>query len=407
MKRSIIITFCMFLGLIALAQLPELTVEQHLQDYDFAVKYIEDNYSGFPDKVNDSTRADYQTMRQRLRSQIEQGERTCWDAVAEYTGWFNDYHTRLCLNTLDGEGRIRPVTDKYRSQMPIYYNELMEEYNPQPMAVKVTSKTFLVRFPSCYGDINMEWIDGSINAFYESGCENLILDIRGNSGGSDIYWNPYWNLLADHDGEICDVEYRNSAAYRDSLLQELRSQNLPAEIIQGVQAVFPMLQPIKYVPGSIVRQFLGNFTGDQPFSFANLQGVLESLSHPELINGKDEVKVSQVNDAVRRAALIIDNTVASSGEALVEILKATSNRTTIYGRDNTLGCMDFSNCNKVKLANCGIDVSVPMSRRLGLPETGIDMVGFAPDVRIDLPLPAKLTDNIDEWVIWVAEQLEK
>lgn len=127
--------------------------------------------------------------------------------------------------------------------MPIYYNELMEVYNPQPVAVKVTSKTFLVRFPSCYGDINMEWIDGSINAFYESGCENLILDIRGNSGGSDIYWNPYWSLLADHDGEICDVEYRNSAAYRDSLLQELRSQNLPAEIIQGVQSVFPMLQP--------------------------------------------------------------------------------------------------------------------------------------------------------------------
>ena len=26
---------------------------------------------------------------------------------------------------------------------------------------------------------------------------------------------------------------------------------------------------------------------------------------------------------------------------------------------------------------------------------------------IDLPLPAWLTDNIDEWVIWVAEQLEK
>ena len=26
---------------------------------------------------------------------------------------------------------------------------------------------------------------------------------------------------------------------------------------------------------------------------------------------------------------------------------------------------------------------------------------------IDLLLPARLTDNIDEWVIWVAEQLEK
>ena len=48
-----------------------------------------------------------------------------------------------------------------------------------------------------------------------------------------------------------------------------------------------------------------------------------------------------------------------------------------------------------------------MSRRIGLPETSIDATGIAPDVRIPLPLPARLTDNIDEWVIWVAEQLEK
>ena len=397
----------MFLGLIALAQLPELTVEQHLEDYDFAVKYIEDNYAGYFDKVVDSTRTNYDAMKKRLRDQVASGERTCWDAVAEYTGWFNDYHTGLCMNSVDNDGRIRPATVKYRQQIPIYYNELMEEYNPQPMAVKVTPKTFLVRFPSCDGGISKEWIDGSINAFNESGCENLILDIRGNSGGSDIYWIPYWRLLADHDGEICDLEFRNSAAYRDSLLQELRTQNVPAEIIQGVQAVFPMLQSIKFVPGSIVRQFLVNLTDGQAFSFANLQNVLESLSHPELMSGKNSLPVSEVNDAVRRAALIIDNTVASSGEALVEILKATSGRTTVYGRDNTMGCLDFSNCNMVAMPHCGIYVSVPMSRRIGLPETSIDATGIAPDVRIDLPLPARLTDNIDEWVIWVAEQLEK
>ena len=125
------------------------------------------------------------------------------------------------------------------------------------------------------------------------------------------------------------------------------------------------------------------------------------------MSGKNSLPVSEVNDAVRRAALIIDNTVASSGEALVEILKATSNRTTIYGRDNTKGCLDFANCNQIVMPNCGLNVLVPMSRRMGLPRTGIDMVGIAPDVRIPLPLPARLADNIDEWVIWVAEQLEK
>jgi len=135
--------------------------------------------------------------------------------------------------------------------------------------------------------------------------------------------------LADYDGEICEVEFRNSAAYRDSLLHELRAEKVPAEIINGIQAIFPMLQSIKFVPGSIVRQFLVNLTDGQAFSFTNLQNVLESLSHPKLMNGKNTLPESEVNDAVCRAALIIDNTVASSGEALVEILKETSNRTTI------------------------------------------------------------------------------
>jgi len=407
MKRLSHFILCLLTGLLAMAQVSELTVEQHLEDYDFVVKYIEENYAGFPNKVNDSTRADYEAMKSRLRDQVAGNGRSCWDAVAAYTGWFDDYHTRLCLNELDGKGRVRGATDKYRSKMPVYYDDFMELYNPQPVACKVTEKTFLVRFPSCYGDISMKWIEGSINAFYESGCENFILDIRGNSGGRDTYWNPYWLLLADHDGEISEVEFRNSAAYRDSLLHELQTQGLPAGLIQGVQAVFPLLQSVNFVPGSIVRQFLVGLTDNQAFSYAHLQSVLEALTHPEMMHDKIAIHLDEVSDAVHRAALIIDNTVASSGEALVEVLKATSNRTTVYGRDNTKGCIDFSNCNEIEMPHCGINVMVPMSRRAGLPETGIDATGIAPDVRITLPLPVRLTDNIDEWVIWVAQQLEK
>ena len=72
------------MGLISWAQLPELTIEQHLEDYDFAVKYIEDNYSGFSFWVVDSTRADYEATKARLRSEVERGKRSGWDAVAAY-----------------------------------------------------------------------------------------------------------------------------------------------------------------------------------------------------------------------------------------------------------------------------------------------------------------------------------
>ena len=45
MKRLVNIVLCMFVVLMSWAQMSELTLEQHLEDYDFAVKYLEDNYA--------------------------------------------------------------------------------------------------------------------------------------------------------------------------------------------------------------------------------------------------------------------------------------------------------------------------------------------------------------------------
>ena len=119
------------------------------------------------------------------------------------------------------------------------------------------------------------------------------------------------------------------------------------------------------------------------------------------------VKVRKPDKRVHRAAVVIDNKVGSSAEGLLLALDAYSDRVTIYGRDNSSGCLDYANVCFVKLNHCGYIFQMPMSRKCGLPEGGIDATGIAPDVRIPLPLPAKLTDNVDEWVIWVAEQLEK
>ena len=47
--RRVCLFLSLCLGLLVMAQQepPVLTTAQNLEDYDFAVKYIEDNYSGF------------------------------------------------------------------------------------------------------------------------------------------------------------------------------------------------------------------------------------------------------------------------------------------------------------------------------------------------------------------------
>ncbi len=42
------------------------------------------------------------------------------------------------------------------------------------------------------------------------GVENLILDIRGNGGGSDSAYEPLLRLLYDHEGAEDAMEYRVS-----------------------------------------------------------------------------------------------------------------------------------------------------------------------------------------------------
>ena len=359
MKRLINFVLCLFVGAMAWAQLPELTVEQHLEDYDYAVKYIEDNYSGFSFWVNDSTRSDYEETKSRLRGEVEQGERPCWDAVAAYTGWFSDFHMTLYV-TIDN---LTPYSYFHRES--INYAELMEVYNPQPVACKVTDKTFLIRYPSCDVYPDQEWIKNSIKQFKKSHCKNLILDVRGNGGGNDNMYFPYLHLLYDHRGGFFKtIEIRNTPQNMEYLKQQGWHQR-----IQQMATEYP---------------------------------ELEYLSYPQ-----SEIFLKKKDKSVKKAALIIDNSVASSAENLVRDISRCSNRTVIYGRDNTSGCNDFGNLSDVQLPNCRLWLNVPISRTVGLPENSIDKNGIAPDVRIPLPLPARLTDNIDEWVIWVAGQLEK
>lgn len=366
MRKLLILFLCLFMGCVAIAQSSELTIEQHLEDYDLAVKYIEDNYSGFPNKVVESTRADYEAMKTSLRNQVAKDGRYGFHAVTEYTGWFNDFHLRLGANFLDSDGQWKRYnTDQFIKREKVDYNGLMDLYQPSAVACKVTDKTFLIRLPSCEGNPDLKWVKNSIKEFKKSHCENLVIDIRGNSGGSDRIWEPYLKLLYDHETQLPGVEFRNTP-------QNIASMKSEGGFHKSLISRMSSSPGIEYVGSPLIQIQLKN---------------------------KDK--------AVRQAAIIIDNVVASAGEQMVRMIKACSSRTRIFGKDNTSGCLDYSNLSVLELPNSHFYLLCPKSRICGLPETSIDAAGISPDVRIDLPLPARLTDNIDEWVIWVAEQLEK
>ncbi|WP_233428480.1 S41 family peptidase [Alistipes onderdonkii] len=327
-------------------------------DFVFAVRQVEQNYAGYPSAVTDADRGRYEDLKARLMREICSGGRKGYDAVGELFGWFGDFHLRAGIYS---EPYMRRRAD---------YGAM--EYAPVRSARPIDSSVYLIRIPSFeYDETLMAWVAEAAGGFVKSGCDYLVVDIRGNGGGRDQAYQPLLELLYDHPGKTDNVEIRVSADNEAFLRNAIRDSALDWLL---------------------------------PAADSMARGGREFVAFP---GGDDAIEFDAVSVRPRRAAVIIDGNVASSGEQFVLDVRACSARTKIYGRDNTLGCLDFSNCMFVDLPYSKITLSVPVTRSKRLPDRGIDKTGIAPDVRIPLPLPATLVDNVDPWVEWVAGELKK
>lgn len=332
-----------------------------LVDFDFGVAQLETNYAGFPTKVTEADRAEYEALKTRCRQDVSAKGRKPQDALAELYAWFGDFHLRVGGYS-ESYMQLRGDSESV-AQVADYY--------PEKSYGKVTEHTFFIRFPSCAGDDpTPEWVQESVAAYQASGCENLIIDIRGNGGGLDTFYKPYLQLLYDRKGYVDGVEIRNTpehAAYLEEYGKETEYEEM-CEFAKEMEASKEQFLPLT------------------PRKFELVYDSISPLPH--------------------RAALIIDRNVASSGEQMVLELRACSGRTAVYGAENTMGCLDYSNARNVNLPVCGNTIYVPMTRSCRLPDWSVDEKGIAPDVHIPLPPPDELTDEVDEWVRWVARQLE-
>lgn len=366
--RTIALTALALAVLPAGAQTPDPTPKSapsELQAADdalaYAVDVVERAYAGYPDKTA-GRREEYAALKARLQNEIAAG-RDPFDAVAEYLGWFDDSHL--------GTPGVVPYRPKAKRR-DTYYTGRMKCYDPQFTHCLVDADTYLIRFPSCDPDtIAPEEVQRMVDAYLASGCVNLVLDIRGNGGGSDSTYEPLLRLLYDREGVLHNIEYRAS----DLAIAHIR------EFGGGSERARRRIEQLqKTIPGEFLPVAAPTYT----------------------------LRYDSVSPLPRRAALLIDARVGSSGEQLVLELRACSVRTTICGRDNTLGCLDYSNCEILYFPQDTTRwMQLPVTRSCRVDAgCGIDRDGIAPDVQVPLPLPDTLTNNVDAWVLWAAEMMK-
>lgn len=358
--RHIITALLVLVALAANATVPD-SIRQNLADFDSLVYMAEHDYAPFKFKVTKKNRREYNGLKKQLLKDITKGKRTWQDAVCAYVGWFGDFHFSVF-----GNKEVSSNYSKY-TRKRIEYWKLMDDYHLQPMSCKVDDDTWLIRFPSCDG--TQEWAEQSAREYMNSGCPNLIIDIRGNGGGQDDSYQPFMQLLFDtpdcsRDGVM--IRYTEASIRRFGLTEErLKELGLPTDFTHAPEYVV-------------------------------------------LVEEGATFHYDSISTFPKKAAIIVDNSVASSGEQLVLDVRLASKRTKIYGRDNTLGCVDTGNCPEYIPAGRGLAIRYPISYSTRYEKgTCVDPTGIAPDVRIPLPYPKRLTDNIDEWVLWVAKDLKR
>lgn len=331
-------------------------------DFEAVVREVEENYAGYPTKVTGENVGQYGELKERLRRAIREQGRRGYDAAGELLGWFGDFHLRTGLD--EARAYMRPAAD---------YSSM--EYAPANVSCRVDEQTWLIRVESFEAESGqIAWVEHAVECYRASGCEYLVVDIRGNGGGRDTTYQPLLRLLYDRPGCTDGVEVRVTPKHEACL------RGLVGADPEGMAWLGPVIDSMA--------------TGR--YGFVPLPGADEPIEYDE------------VSPLPRRAAVIVDGNVASSGEQFVLDVRACSDRTRIYGRDNTLGCLDYSNILPFNLPCSGVTCWVPMTRSMRVGRgRGVDREGIAPDVRIPLPLPAVLTDGVDEWVRYVAAELKR
>lgn len=373
MNKRIILSLILALT----AQLSFATVSDSLkravEDYDYLVSFVEENYAPFDAIMQKGYKREYKVLKKQLRKQLCKGEADLERAATDYVLWFYTRFDRHILLKSDmfqmAEANLAQEAI-VKSDSTLLTNPGNFEYAPMPVSCKVDSLTWLIRVPSCEQDYH----EGAINAlqqFLASDCENLIIDIRGNGGGSDAVWEHYYDLLYDHP-------YKSEIKW---------FRNTPRNLL-----------------------FWKNLLEQQPSS-ANARYLIErseATKEKFVKQGEsDDDSTRQTSTRIKRAAILIDFMTASAAESLAEFVKKHSNRVKVYGIGNTFGCELTGNCRTEQLPNSRLGIFYATTVDSGFYEKNFSSegLGIAPDVLIPLPFARKLTDNIDEWVQWVAEDL--
>lgn len=271
-----------------------------------------------------------------------------------------------------------------KTNSPISDDALLYSYFPEypngsnifPLAIKLSDSTFYIRITSFEDDA----AEVSIRKHWSeiTSLPNLIIDIRGNGGGQDNFYQILADLVYTNPYESKGVEWYAT----ESNIKMYENAIKSGEITNGEEGILWINAIL-----SEMKKNIGGF-----------------VLHP--LMGHDEtVKNDTIFTYPKRVGIIINEGVASSSEQFLLDAKESS-KVLLFGNCNTAGVLDYSNAITEKLPSNKYELIFPMTRSHRLPDHPIDNIGISPDVYVPYPATNQLFDRLDQWVYFVKDYLE-
>jgi len=269
-----------------------------------------------------------------------------------------------------------------KTDNPAYNMAFLSSYIPQfpnglntyPVAFYLSDSTYYLRIPGFYSDYANNIV---IKHWQEIiSRPNLIIDIRNNGGGQDIYYEKLAELIYTNSFESKGVEWYSTKG----IIEDWEYAIANGEIKEGHEEEAKALT-------EEMKKNIGGF-----------------ITHP-YYGDNEIIQRDSIYSYPRKIGVIINEQNASSAEQF--LLEAqNSSKVTIFGKNNTAGILDYSNATPKEMPSGKYNLLLPASRSKRLPENPIDNIGIAPDIIIPVDSQKQLFDRLDNWVYFVKNYLE-
>ena len=294
--------------------------------------------------------------------------------VADY--YYRDHHPeRVAVNLAFQSGMIEFVgLTQWKKKVPsidsnqgvVMDPEYFSKHNqaPKPEFSTLDDETNLLILPSFGGEYAFQ-IDSLIRTNMSSltSKPNLIIDLRGNEGGTDFCYAPIIPILYTHPIFTKGVSIYASEDNIRSWEILLEDPNFSPSIKARIQELVEKMK-------------------------ANRNGFIEIAG--------ETTNSDTVFQYPSKVGIIIDNRCASSAEQFLLAAKQ-SKKVTLFGQ-STAGVVDYSNMRSVPVPCFPYTLEYATSRSNRLPYEPIDNQGIMPDVMLS---------HEHNWVAYVKHYLKK